>query len=54
MDSSSPSTTAQILLPLTSTSLDPHIDVLREKRFGSDGEVIGEVKKWLRVQNSNW
>jgi hypothetical protein len=24
------------------------------KRFGSDDKVIGEVKKWLQVQKSNW
>ncbi|GFG32641.1 hypothetical protein Cfor_04746, partial [Coptotermes formosanus] len=29
-------------------------DAIRGKRFGSDEEVIGEVKKWLRVKNSNW
>jgi len=28
-------------------------DALCGKRLGSDDEVIAEVKKWLRVQNSN-
>jgi histone-lysine N-methyltransferase SETMAR len=28
-------------------------DAIRGKKFGSD-EVIEEVKKWLRVQDSDW
>jgi transposase len=29
-------------------------DAIRGKRFGSDDEVIEEVKKWLRVKDSDW
>jgi hypothetical protein len=27
---------------------------IRARRIGSDDEVTEEVRKWLRVQNSNW
>ena len=29
-------------------------DNIRRKRFGTDEEVVEEVKKWLRDQHSNW
>jgi histone-lysine N-methyltransferase SETMAR len=29
-------------------------NTIRGKRFGNDEDVIDEVKKWLRVQSSNW
>jgi histone-lysine N-methyltransferase SETMAR len=29
-------------------------DAIRKKRFGSDDKVTAEVKKWLRVQDSDW
>jgi hypothetical protein len=31
-----------------------HKDAIRGKRFGSDDEVTEEVKKWLRVQYTDW
>jgi len=32
----------------------PEKDVVRGKMFGSDDNVIEEVGKWMRVQNSKW
>jgi hypothetical protein len=29
-------------------------DAIHGKRFGGNDEVIEEVKKWLRVQDSDW
>jgi hypothetical protein len=29
-------------------------DAFRGKRFGSDDEVVEEVKEWLRTQDSDW
>jgi hypothetical protein len=54
MDCSSPPT-----LQLRSCSSALHLfgglkDAIREKRFESDDEVVEEVKKWLRVQDSDW
>jgi hypothetical protein len=54
MECSSPPTTQPRYFPRDFHLFGALKDAINGKKFGSDDGVIEEVKKWLRVQNSNW